>query len=242
MTDIGRLKRLLKPLSRTPFHPQWFVFRDSRSKDQVVNQYASGVVLDIGCADGYAAGLVGDNCKYIGIDYLYTATSMYMTRPEVFADAQELPIKSESIDTVLLLDVLEHLPRPAACLQEIRRVLKENGKLIIQVPFLYPIHDAPFDYCRWTEYGLAELCKQNKMKSVITVQVGKPLETSALLMNIGLCKLISNWFNRKSVFSILVLFLPPTILFINIFCYLLAFFSSDDPFMSHSYRSVWQKK
>ena len=76
---------------------------------------------------------------------------------EIFADAQSLPFKNKSIDTILLLDVLEHLPRPEECFEEIYRKSKPNGKVIIQVPFLYPIHDAPLDFRRWTQHGLRGL-------------------------------------------------------------------------------------
>ena len=59
---------------------------------------------------------------------------------------KKLPIATNSIDSVLFLDVLEHLQNPDQALNEIFRVLKSNGVLILQVPFLYPIHDAAYDY------------------------------------------------------------------------------------------------
>jgi len=72
--------------------------------------------------------------------------------------SRDLPFRDRSFDTVLLTDVLEHIPVPAALLREIYRVVVPGGALVlISVPFLYWLHEEPYDYYRYTEYGLARL-------------------------------------------------------------------------------------
>ena len=68
-----------------------------------------------------------------------------------------LPYPAERFDTVILSDVLEHLPRPAEMLGEIRRLLAPGGGLVLSVPFLYGIHEAPHDHYRYTEFALRNL-------------------------------------------------------------------------------------
>jgi SAM-dependent methyltransferase len=55
---------------------------------------------------------------------------------------------------VLLLSVLEHLQSPQLALKEAYRVLVPGGKILVSVPFSFPIHGFPFDFIRWTMEGL----------------------------------------------------------------------------------------
>jgi SAM-dependent methyltransferase len=65
-----------------------------------------------------------------------------------------LPFPEARFDTVVLSDVLEHIARPEALLAEIRRVLAPGGRLLMNVPFLYWLHEQPHDYYRFTEHAL----------------------------------------------------------------------------------------
>ncbi len=76
---------------------------------------------------------------------------------DVVASVYELPFQDEEFDVVLCMSVLEHLKEPVRAISEMRRCLKRGGRIIISVPFLFPIHDAPGDFWRFTKYGLQEL-------------------------------------------------------------------------------------
>lgn len=157
--SLGRLRAWLGPLRQTPLHPQWFMFRDQRRDRQWVRERTHGRVLDVGCADGWARDLLAE-CEYIGLDYPTTASGLYGTRPHVFADGAFLPFASSSFDTVLLLEVLEHVIDAEQVVAEINRVLKPGGILVVSIPFLYPLHDAPHDYRRYTAPGLNKVLSQ----------------------------------------------------------------------------------
>jgi SAM-dependent methyltransferase len=143
----------MRPLRHTILHPQWLIFRNDAEQRSWVSNMARGVVLDVGSADGHVRQWL-PNCEYISLDYPATATRMYGTRPDIFADAGALPIRDSSIDTVLLLEVLEHVGDARAVLANIARVLKPGGLLLLSMPFLYPLHDAPHDHRRYTAPGL----------------------------------------------------------------------------------------
>ncbi len=199
------------------------------------------MVLDVGSAEGRPRRYLSESATYVALDYYETASEWYCTRPDVYGDAQALPIASASIDHVLLLNVLEHLPRPDLCLQELNRVLEHGGSLTIQVPFLYPVHDAPLDFHRWTRYGLVQAAGRSGFEVVLEGAIGHPLETAALNLNIAIAKSTLNWIEKKSPLAILVVAVPPLVLLINCLAWVVAAVSPDDDMMPHAYRMRWIK-
>lgn len=71
----------------------------------------------------------------------------------------EIDLPNESAGTVLCLDTLEHVEYPHKALTEIHRILKPNGIAVISSVMLYPIHDHPYDYWRFTPEGFKSLLK-----------------------------------------------------------------------------------
>jgi SAM-dependent methyltransferase len=65
-----------------------------------------------------------------------------------------LPLRSQSFDTLLSTQTLEHLPEPMRALGEFRRVLRSGGRLLLSAPQSWPMHMVPHDYYRYTRYGL----------------------------------------------------------------------------------------
>jgi ubiquinone/menaquinone biosynthesis C-methylase UbiE len=76
---------------------------------------------------------------------------------DVVGDAHKLPFKDNEFDNVLCTEVLEHLHTPVVAIAEMARVLKDGGTIILTTRFMFPIHDAPGDYFRYTKYGLRYL-------------------------------------------------------------------------------------
>jgi SAM-dependent methyltransferase len=79
---------------------------------------------------------------------------------QIIGDAQALGIRDASFEVVLCTEVLEHLPEPQRAIDEIFRVLAPGGQLVLTTRFLFPIHDAPHDYFRFTKYGLRHLLRR----------------------------------------------------------------------------------
>ncbi len=99
---------------------------------------------------------------------------------DVVADAHKLPFENGSFDVVLLTSVLGDCEDPYMVISEVERVLNIGGIAILNVPFLYPMNDAPFDFWRFTPFTLRKLFR--KSKEVEIVPVLKQLETIALIL------------------------------------------------------------
>jgi SAM-dependent methyltransferase len=237
-----RLRALASRLAHTPLHPQWFALRQKRQTQVDLARRVRGRVLDIGCASKEILPMLDPGVQYTGLDYPATAIERYHCLPDVFADAKALPFPDRSYDWILLLDVLEHLEEPVACLNEIHRVLVPGGQLALQVPFLYPLHDEPFDFRRWTTYGLQKLAAQHEFEIVEKQSAGPPLETAALLCNIAFSQTVLNWFERKHPLSIAAVLLPPVVLLNNIGASLLSWMAVDDQFMPAGYWFLLRKE
>jgi SAM-dependent methyltransferase len=237
----GHLRKLAAGLRHTPFHPQWFAFfRETQSLRETCRQL-SGIVLDIGCADAKPRRYLAAGAQYVGVDHYSTAKGWYRTRPDLYADAEALPLADASVDHSLLLDVLEHIPRPDRCLAELQRTLKVGGSLTIQVPFLYPVHDAPLDFHRWTRFGLLQAAQQYGFRVSRETAIGHPLETAALNANIALSKTVVNWIEQKNPLAVLAILLPVLVPLTNCLAWVFAALGRDDDLMPYAYKMVWIK-
>lgn len=80
-------------------------------------------------------------------------------RPDIVGDICSYDFKELQFDTVIMAETLEHIHSPHLALENVHRILKNGGRLILTTPFIFPIHDAPYDYYRYTRYGLAYLLR-----------------------------------------------------------------------------------
>jgi len=81
---------------------------------------------------------------------------------DVITDGKNYPFENETFDRILIRCVLEHVDNPSYILREAYRILKSNGKIIIEVPFINPIHGAPDDFYRFTPNGLKKILEDEK--------------------------------------------------------------------------------
>ena len=106
-------------------------------------------------------------------------------KPDIVMDVTSLEFDNNSFDLVIMMEVLEHVKEPKKALSEISRVLSHDGRLIMSTPFILGIHDEPYDYYRFTKYGLKYLLSDFKIKiqetndfaHTIVVLVGRLLKS-----------------------------------------------------------------
>jgi SAM-dependent methyltransferase len=91
--------------------------------------------------------------------YLATDLRVLPGYVDFAADASCLPLTDNSVDAVVALELLEHVPSPHSVIEEFGRVLKPGGQVIISVPSTVPRHDE-HDYWRFTAQGLGQLCSE----------------------------------------------------------------------------------
>lgn len=110
-----------------------------------------GDLLDLGCgnapfADWYA-GRVAKAVRYDAVPGRGV---------DVVGLAEQLPFREKCFDVVLATEVLEHTDDDVAALAAVYEVLRPGGHLLATVPFVYPVHEAPYDYRRYTHFGLQQ--------------------------------------------------------------------------------------
>jgi SAM-dependent methyltransferase len=112
-----------------------------------------GDLYDLGCGERPYEHFFLQYCeKYIGVDW---GKTLHNLKADVIADLNKpLPIDSEKADTIISLSVMEHLREPQTFLNESYRILKKGGAIILQVPFMWHVHEAPYDFFRYTRFGL----------------------------------------------------------------------------------------
>lgn len=180
---MASIRDLAKLVRWTPLHPQWLL--GSRRVPAGVAA-ATGLVLDIGAADRWITPHLSRDTNYLALDYPATGNEFYGARPDVFADAARLPFGDSSVDNVVCLEVIEHLRDPAAALSEIQRVLKPGGRAWISAPFMYPIHNEPYDFQRFTEYGLRREATHARLEILELERSGHAVRTAGLMMCLAL--------------------------------------------------------
>jgi len=131
----------------------WLIYRIGNRMMQARLPAMNGIVLDIGCGERpFEADILRFADYYYGLDW---SNSLHTLKADAIADANRpLPIRTESVDHVVSFEVLEHLSEPDVMLAEAFRVLKYGGRLTISMPFQWWLHEAPWDYQRFTRYGL----------------------------------------------------------------------------------------
>lgn len=134
-----------------------------------IERHAEGRCLDVGAGRSPFDELLRTRCeKVVRID-----VEDRSGRVDLTADVQSMPqVADASCETILCTQVLEHVPRPWDALAEMARVLRPDGRLILSVPHLSAIHEAPHDYYRYTSSGLEALCRRAGLEVMEVVPVG----------------------------------------------------------------------
>ena len=98
----------------------------------------SGPLLDVGCGGGLFLGMLRRaGISVLGLDLSVAAAAMAQKRhsvPAVAGDLDAAPFACESCRAITMFHVLEHVPRPQQYLAAARRLLRPNGRLVVQVP------------------------------------------------------------------------------------------------------------
>ena len=113
------------------------------------------LVLDAGAGRAQYRDLFA-HARYETADFLAVPGKNYAA-PEYVCDLTAIPVDDGRFDHVVCTQVLEHLPEPARALGEFHRVLKPGGRLWLTAPFFYGEHERPYDFFRYTQYGLRHL-------------------------------------------------------------------------------------
>lgn len=139
------------------FISRWHLQRAAR---QIAATFRQGRLLDVGCGSKpYARLFTVDS--YVGLDIEQSGHDHAGSQVDYFYDGETFPFADGAFDWVVSFEVLEHVFNPERFLAEIRRVLADGGKLALTCPFAWEEHEVPYDFARYTSYGLRALLERN---------------------------------------------------------------------------------
>ncbi len=160
---LSRIKKIKdKIIDESFFRPVWYsifinpYFINRWSLLQNISLFADGVpaearVLDIGCGlKPYRSLFVAK--EYIGIDIEGGGHSDQAKVVDVYYDGRTVPYPDTSFDVVICTQVLEHADNADMLVAEAARVLRPGGKAFFSMPFMYPEHEVPYDFRRYTSF------------------------------------------------------------------------------------------
>ncbi len=146
----------------------------------------NGRLLDVGCGSKPYQKLFAVDA-YIGLD-IDSEPSRQRGIADQYYDGKTFPFTNASFDSVLCSQVLEHVFNPNEFLGEIARVLKPGGKLLLTVPFVWDEHDQPWDYARYTSFGLHALLEKQSFRILVYKKLGADPSIIAQMANAYLYK------------------------------------------------------
>lgn len=113
-----------------------------------------GKVLDYGCGDKPYESII-DCDEYIGVDVKVSGHGM-VPKADYFFESGRLPFDDMTFDNVISTEVFEHVYEIDDVLNEINHVMRVNDHIVITVPFCNPEHEIPYDFFRYTTYGMTK--------------------------------------------------------------------------------------
>ena len=106
-----------------------------------------------------------------------------MKRADHYYEGGVLPFSDNSFSGVLCTQVLEHVPHPGELLDENARVLIPGGRGVISLPFVWEEHEVPYDFFRFTRFGIVELLSRSGLEVEHLQADTGTAETLAMLVN-----------------------------------------------------------
>ena len=138
-----------------------FYFARKALREEIGNLASNlqGKILDVGCGTKPYRELF--NCtEYVGLE-IDSEQNRKSKQADYYYDGLTFPFDNASFDGVICNQVLEHVFTPDSFLLEINRVLKDNGKLLLTVPFVWDEHEQPYDFARYSSFGLKSLLEKS---------------------------------------------------------------------------------
>jgi SAM-dependent methyltransferase len=111
-----------------------------------------GKTLDVGCGSKPYQSLYKSS-EYVGLEF-DTPENRRIKNADFFYDGETFPFSADEFDSVVANEVFEHVFNPDNFLDEIYRILKKDGKIIMTMPFVWDEHEQPIDYARYSSFGI----------------------------------------------------------------------------------------
>jgi SAM-dependent methyltransferase len=158
-----------------------------------------GCLLDVGCGRKPYREMFQTE-EYAGLE-IDSPENRANKQADFYYDGNAIPFAGSNFDGVVCNQVLEHVFIPDRLLGEICRVLKPHGLLLLTVPFVWDEHEQPFDYARYTSFGLKSLLEKNGFEVLEQQKINADVRVLFQLANAYLYKVL--W-TRWSLVNLLI--------------------------------------
>ena len=193
-----------------PFHTALY----RRLEEAARSLPSASTVLDAGAGECPHSALFA-HTRYVKLDRGIGDETWDYSRIDVQGDVCELPFRDGVFDAVVNIQVLEHIQEPRVCVEEMARVLKPGGQLILTTVQDWEIHQHPNDFFRYTRYGLEYLFAKAGLKSRVEALGGLFWNISFRLMA------MLGFFQKGWRWILFILFAPFLVLIVPAVCYAL---------------------
>ncbi|MCC9061725.1 class I SAM-dependent methyltransferase [Flavobacterium piscisymbiosum] len=127
------------------------------------DKYASGDSLDIGCGNKpYEKKISCLVNKYIGCDIVQSS----LNKVDIIAPADNIPLESNTFNTVISTQTIEHVGNHQGLVDEAFRLLKPGGHFILSGPFNWQLHEEPYDFFRFSKHGFELILKKSGFEMI----------------------------------------------------------------------------
>ena len=171
--DSSLIKKLKRVFNSEQVHPTllglfinpfYFARRGLLENIADLAGHVTGKVVDVGCGQKPYEWLFISS-QYVGLE-VDNEENRKNKKADFFYDGTVFPFREEEYDSMVLIQVFEHVFNPDSFLREVNRVLKVGGVLLMSVPFVWDEHEQPHDYARYSSFGLCSLLQSHGFEVV----------------------------------------------------------------------------
>lgn len=119
----------------------------------------TGKTLDVGCGTKPYMHLYKSN-EYVGLE-IDTPQNREAKKADFYYDGNIFPFDDASFDSLVANEVFEHVFNPDEFLNELFRILKPGGMILLTMPFVWDEHEQPYDFARYSSFGIKALLEKH---------------------------------------------------------------------------------
>lgn len=142
-------------------NPSYIIRRELFRAISLHSNQAHGELLDFGCGSKPYEALFSNVSHYVGCDIESSGHDHATSKVDYFYDGMVLPFRDASFDWVVSFEVIDDIFNLDVILKELHRVTKPGGFLLLTTPFCWQEQEAPYDFARYTSYGLPHILERS---------------------------------------------------------------------------------
>lgn len=189
LINIYRREKLNPSILSLLINPYYFVKKGLIKGLKKNSHYMNGIMLDFGCGNKSYRDIFNVK-RHIGLDIQQGGHDHSDEPIDIFYSGKVFPFKDECFDSVLCIEVFEHIFNIDEVLSELYRVMKKNAYILISTPFVWEEHEIPYDFGRYTSFGIKHLLKNHSLKIINIEKSSNYIETVFQMLNVCLFKTV----------------------------------------------------